>query len=258
LYIKSGNDSMAIEILKDGTESGIIYPFFRGAGIFAELEKYEYFNRVLSKNDSLRCAATLAGNPVLDKVGIDKKKHKQPVFIALHGGSENNEIFMKEWSSKKLSKNYLTLYIQSSQVFANNRFWWVDLEKGKADIDSILAGKEFDNNLKNRVITIGGFSHGGRMALYYALNNAIPVKKVIMLCPEIDKDVFLNDAAAAKLKKDKIEIIMITGSEDPSIDQQRAFRDFAKKNGLKMNYIEFDGMGHMFTEEFYKYFDENI
>lgn len=248
----------AIIAIKRGVDRGAIFPLFKGFGIYEMIKDEKGAEELYATNEQARIAETERTKPWYTYQKALVEVMNPPLLIALHGGGENAGIFYQRWNSEKLKVNYNTLYVQSSDVFATGRYWWDNLELGIRNIDAMLDSSGLLGISNKYGITIGGFSHGGRMALYYFLKSPLNINKVIMLCPEIDLDEFYSDEMADKIKKSSVEIILITGTEDQSIEQQRRFKDFLTDKGIEMNYIELEGMGHMFSDDFYKAFDEVI
>lgn len=257
LNLQTGKPDDAVKAFERGVEKGAIFPLFKGFGIYEMIKDAEGAEELYTMNENARIKACEEARPIYELQHSIIEVMNPPLFIALHGGGENTGIFQQRWNSEKLKMNYNTIYIQSSQVFSTDRYWWEDVGKGSSDISAMLDSADI---LKTSAkdITIGGFSHGGRMALYYFLNSDLNIRKVIMLCPEIDLDEFYSQQMIDKIKNNGVEIILITGDQDQSIEQQRKFRDFLSENGIEMDYTELEGMGHMFSEDFYTVFDKKI
>jgi len=63
---------------------------------------------------------------------------KYPLFIALHGGGESTADFKLSWTSPRLRGEFITVYIQSSQVASMNGFHWQDVAVTRKDLEALL------------------------------------------------------------------------------------------------------------------------
>jgi len=110
------------------------------------------------------------------------------LIIALHGDQENIEITEDYWSSC-IHKNYLLALAQSSQIQFSEGYEWKDIEKGSQELKEHYESILEKHNIDSDNIIIGGFSAGGRVALYSILKGMIKVKGFILVAPwlpEID------------------------------------------------------------------------
>ena len=253
IYKEMGENDKVIDALIDGNNRDAIYPIDYGSPMFSYLEDNERYVNFLAKNRELRACASELSSPAITVLAPDNWQETQyPLMIALHGGMGNNETFEKQWVTDKMRNNYIIALIQSSQVYTNGTYYWEDLKKGINDIDAMLA--VFDSQYvydKDRV-TIGGFSHGGRMAIYYAYKNPDRLNKIVTLCPGPD----LPEMDMSALSEQSITVI--TGSDDHSINFQRALSQTMEDAGLDISFIELEGMGHMFTDAFYEAMDSHL
>ena len=253
IYKEMGEDEKVIDALLDGNSRDVIYPIDIGSPMFSYLEDNERYLSFLNKNIELReCASEIAEATLLIIAPDDWGNNTYPLMIALHGGMGSNEAFEKQWVTDKMRGNYIIALIQSSQVFTNDTYYWENLEIGRRDIDSMIAKLNKKYNYDKNNIIIGGFSHGGRMALDYAQHSPMNIVKIITLCPGPDLP---NEEFEAYSNSD---IIIITGSKDHSIEFQRSLRDRLNNAGINTIYVEFEDMGHMFTEDFYITLDQHL
>jgi predicted esterase len=61
---------------------------------------------------------------------------KYPLFIALHGGGESMADFKPNWTSPRLRGEFITAYVQSSQVAGMRGFHWQDASLTGRDLEA--------------------------------------------------------------------------------------------------------------------------
>lgn len=255
IYKELNEDEKIIDVLLDGNKRGVIYHINYDSPNFKYLENNERYIDFLEKNIQLRKnASELAKTEILVIAPDDWKEQNYSLMIALHGGMGTNEQFKEQWITDKMKNNYIIAFIQSSQIFTNNTYYWDNVEKGRKDIDEMIIELNEQYNYDKNNIIIGGFSHGGRMALDYAQHSYLSIKKIITLCPGGD----LPNRKFDKYKENKTQIIIITGSNDHSIEFQKKLNEELIEAGINTVYKEFDDMGHMFTNEFYEEIDKHL
>lgn len=116
-------------------------------------------------------------------------QYKHSLIVALHGDQENIEIIEDYWSFC-IHKNYLLALPQSSQIQFSEGYEWKDIEKGSRELKEHYENILEKHNIDSDNIIIGGFSAGGRVALYSILKDIIQVKGFILVAPwlpEIDE-----------------------------------------------------------------------
>lgn len=253
IYKEMGENDKVIDVLIDGNSRDVIYPIDYGSPMFSYLEDSERYIKFLAKNRELRACASEQSNPAITVLAPDNWQEREyPLMIALHGGMGSNAQFENQWITDKMSDNYIIALIQSSQVYTNGTYYWEDLEKGCEDINEMMTVLDSQYIYDKSRITIGGFSHGGRMAIYYANKHPGKIENVITLCPgpdlpELDMNILNNK-----------KITIITGSDDHSIEFQRSLTETMENAGAEILFIELEGMGHMFTDAFYEVMNRHL
>ena len=158
IYKELNEDEKIIYVLLDGNKRGVIYHINYDSPNFKYLENNERYIDFLEKNIQLRKnASELAKTEILVIAPDDWKEQNYSLMIALHGGMGTNEQFKEQWITDKMKNNYIIAFIQSSQIFTNNTYYWDNVEKGRKDIDEMIIELNEQYNYDKNNIIIGGF-----------------------------------------------------------------------------------------------------
>ncbi len=186
------------------------------------------------------------------KIIVPKKtneQYKYPLIVALHGDQENIEIIEDYWSSC-IHKNCLLALPQSSQIQFSEGYGWKDIEKGVRELKEHYENILEKYNIDSDNIIIGGFSAGGRVALYSILKDIIQVKGFILVAPwlpEIDEWAPLLD----KIREKEIKGYVVCGDKDDDCYEcTRRFTDLlgSKKISYELKIIK--GLEHDYPDNF--------
>ena len=170
--ISLGDIDKAMAALEEGHRRGAFYGIWDLDGdLWAPLRSHARYEAFHKENQARIDAASKNAALIVDVVkpeGYDPAK-KYPLFIALHGGGESIAVLKPEWTSPRLRKEFLTAYIQSTQVAGMRGFHWQGEETTRRDVTEayrrILSQYPVD---AGRVL-IGGFSSGGFASLILCL-----------------------------------------------------------------------------------------
>jgi predicted esterase len=250
----------ALEALDYGLEKGIWfgkYDFY--AEMWAPLKETEGFESFEQKNEARRQEAQKAVKPKLEVLvpeDYDESK-KYPLFLALHGGGENIDVFKPRWTSDLLQTEFIVAFPQSSQLVSMDGYNWTeDVELTKKEIRE--AYKKIIQNYpvnKSRVI-IGGFSSGGVASLEVVLDDIVPVMGFVVLCPAKPED--FTEQKVAEAKKRGIRGTLLTTEMDPRLPDQKEMVEIMKAQNLPLEFIVTPNIGHWYPEDLDKKIDAAI
>ncbi len=260
IYIYVGEPNKTLDLFEKALEKGVFFPFYSQFNLWEDLEKNKRFQKLKKEHRRLQVEAQAKAKPCLEILTPKayKKTKKYPLFIALHGGGGNIEFMKRKWKSEKLANEFIVAIPQSSQVVNTGAYMWDDFSLARQEIKQHYQRiiKEYRLNV-NRVF-IGGFSQGGKLALDVVFNEVIPVYGFVVLCPGDGIPDGLTEASAAKLAKQRVCGITITGDKDQDLETQKEMEkifEFALfPHGLKIN----PGMYHWFPEDFGSQLDHAI
>lgn len=260
MYVLLNDADKALEILEYGLDQGVLYGKYDFSDrIWAPLRKLEGFNSFNQKNEAKRQELQKAAEPKLEVFApenFDKSK-KYPLFIALHGGGENIEVFKPQWTSDLLKKDFIVAYPQSSQMITINGFNWTeDMEVTKKEIkeayEKVIQKYPVDTSL----VIIGGFSSGGVASLEVVLDDTIPAIGFVVLCPA-KPDGFMGERVS-KAKERGIRGTLITTEMDPRLPDQKDMAAIMKAEGFDLEFIVTPNIGHWYPENLAELIDTAI
>ena len=254
-----GDADKAIGALEEGHRRGIFYGIWDFAGQLWEPLKASPRFEAFWKENQARIEEAQQKTPMtieaMTPAGYDPAK-KYPLFIALHGGGESTADLKPLWTSPRLRGEFITAFVQSSQVASMRGFHWQDVAVTRKDLEAaykrILEQYPVDTG---RVI-IGGFSSGGFGSLVAALQNFFPVRGFVALCPEVPQTISDEDILAAKARG--LRGTLLTTEQDNRVDRQRALISRLEKLGLPAEIHVTPNIGHWFPDDFGTLLDRAI
>ena len=246
-----GDAGKAIQALEEGHSRGFFYgiwdfvderwdPVRTSPRFEAFLKKNQARIDEAQKNASLKIEAAMPA-------GYDPAR-KYPLFIALHGGGESLAEFKPAWTSPRLRGEFITVYVQSTQVAGMKGFHWQDAAVTRRDLEAsykkILEQYPVDTG---RVI-IGGFSSGGFGSFLAAFEDFFPVRGFVVLCPEVPDTISNEKILAAKTRG--LRGTLLTTEADNRVDRQKTLMDRMEKLGLPAVFHLTPGIGHWYPQDF--------
>jgi predicted esterase len=254
-----GDPDKVVEALEEGHRRGVFYGLWdftaKAWDPFRDRPRFRAFleaNEARIKEAQAKAAMTME---VVTPEGYDPAK-KYPLFIALHGGGDSVADFRPLWTSPRLRTEFLTVYVQSSQVASMRGFHWQDAALTRRDVraayERVLAGYPVD---AGRVV-VGGFSSGGYASLVAAFGDIVPARGFVALCPVVPDTIGDEDIRAARARG--LRGTLLATELDNRVDSQRAFVKRLEKLGLKAVFRLTPNIGHWFPKDFESLLDEAI
>ena len=251
-----GLEKLALQLMREAiVEKGFWYQYnyLIEDEDLKSLNKYKEFAELLDICKKRELEAKRNEKPNLKIIVPDKmnEQYKHSMIIALHGDQENIEITEGYWSSC-IHKNYLLALPQSSQIQFSEGYEWKDIEKGLRELKEHYENILEKNNIDSDNIIIGGFSAGGRVALYSILKDIIKVKGFILVAPwlpEIDEWAPLLD----KIRDKEIKGYVVCGDKDDDCYEcTRRFTDLLNSKKISYELKIFKGLDHDYPDNFNK------
>lgn len=225
---------------------------------WAPYQEKEGFDAFLARNLEMKDEAQKKAKPKLEVVLPEELEEGRtyPLFIALHGGGENIEIFKPRWKSGVMESEFIIAYVQSSQVSSMDGYSWENQETTKKELeeayDRICAEYQVDHD----EIIIGGFSSGGYASLVATFFEAVPVKGFVILCPPMPDNI--TEAEVMEARKRGVRGTIITTELDTRVPDQRAMADLFRETGLQYQFILTPNIGHWYPEDLPEIIDRAI
>jgi len=179
--------------------------------------------------------------------GYDPER-QYPLFLALHGGGENIDLFMPEWRSPLLQRDFIVAFPQSTQLVAMNGYNWIEdvattLKELREAYEQVVEQYTVDREQ----VLIGGFSSGGVAALEVVLQDAIPVKGFVVLCPAMPDG--FTPQRVENARDRGIRGTLLTTEMDGRLDQQRRMDEILTQEGLVHEFYVTPNIGHWYPED---------
>lgn len=182
---------------------------------------------------------------------------RYPLFIALHGGGENIDMFMPEWRSPLLQREFIVAFPQSTQLVAMNGYNWTEdipftLQEVRDAYDQVLR----DYSVDREQVLVGGFSSGGVASLEVVLRDALPVRGFVVLCPAMP-DGFTPERVR-EARDRGIRGTLLTTEMDGRLDQQRRMDAILTQEGLPHEFSVTPNIGHWYPKDLSERIDRAI
>jgi predicted esterase len=250
MYVQMGENEKALKALEYGIEKGVWFGKYALANeIWAPLEELEEYKVFKEKNEKKREEAQKSARPKLEVFVPDNfdKEKKYPLFIALHGGGENIEVFKPQWTSDLMKKKFIVAYLQSSQLVAMNGFSWTeDVELAKKEIKGAYEEIVQEYPVDRERVIVGGFSSGGVASLVTILDNTIPAIGFVVLCP--GKPDVLTKEKVMEAEERGVRGTLLTTEMDNRLPDQKEMAEIMKAAGLDHKFIVTPNIGHWYPE----------
>ena len=233
IYGNLDKHEKGIKVLLNAQKKGNWYSIWALEGdFFKAFKKFKSFEKVISNNKKMHALAeskVKSFYEVREPEKFDPEK-EYPLFIALHGGDGTIEGFKPKWDSDKLKKEFIVLYVQSSQMSSMNGYHWTDTKRTYQDVKKAFDKTTHKYKIDRKKVLIGGFSSGGEASLHLSFNEDIPVHGFIILCPALPETINEKNILAAVERG--VSGTILTTEFDRRIKAQRELADKMKVNGL--------------------------
>jgi len=251
MNVRLGNAEAGLEALGYGLDHGIWYGKYTFLDPTWEVLKEDPgWAELETRNAEAWSEASLQVEPRLEVTlppDYDPDR-RYPLFLAFHGGGENVDLFMPNWTSPSLSEDFIVAFPQSTQLVAMDGYNWTeDVNVSMAEIheayQQVVGAYSVD---EDRVI-VGGFSSGGVASLEVVLRDIFPVRGFVALCPAMP-DGFTLEAVEAAAGRG-VRGTLLTTEMDGRVDQQRRMADIMEEGGLPHEFQITPNIGHWYPDD---------
>jgi len=246
---------LALQIFQEGLDAG----FWWGKDVLINdddlksLLELPEFKRLVEASEAHRQAAQAATKSLaltlplpIDATG------PLPLLLALHGNNSNAQNSATFWESA-VRQGWLTVLLQSSQIFGPDAFVWNDLDLGAQEIEAHYQELSEKQGFDPAQVVVGGFSKGGEMALWLALKEIIPLAGFIAVNPG---GPFIQDIEnwqpLLESRKTLADLrgFLVAGEHDANLEQIKALCEMLVSQGLACELLVAPGIAHDFPADF--------
>ena len=251
MRLRLGEYDRGIEALEYGLDHGIWYGDYQLLGEdWDPLKERPGWNAFEGRNAEAKAVEQAQVEGRLEVVVPDGylPSRRYPVFIALHGGGENIDAFMPEWTSPVLREEFIVVFPQSTQLVAMNGYNWTnDIDLSLREIrdayDEVVRTLPVDTD----EVMVGGFSSGGVASLEVALKDVLPVRGFVALCPAMPENFTAEAVMAAKERG--VRGTLLTTEMDGRVEEQRRMAEIMEEVGLPHEFYITPNVGHWYPDD---------
>lgn len=245
VHALSGQQSRAIDYFRQLIDEGFWFPAgYINDSDFDSLREMDEFKRLTTISlERYEIAQADAKPDLLVQAPSDDPL---PVIIACHGNRSNIELTYPHWKTVPENGRMLALP-QSSQIADGATYIWTDLERSAAEVKAHYQTLLESGIQEDRVI-IGGFSMGGQLALYMAVNRIIPVNGVLMVAAGLPSDFETYDFSS--LSPDVSFYIIVGELEANLVTLTHQLTERLMANGNRVCVDQRPNLGHEYPADF--------
>ncbi|MGD8404410.1 MAG: dienelactone hydrolase family protein, partial [Anaerolineales bacterium] len=252
-----GKSDLALQIFQEGLDAG----FWWGKDVLVNdddlksLLEMPEFKRLVEASEARRQAAQVASKSLalsLPAPTPTDSTEPLPLLLALHGNNSNAQDSVTFWESA-VGQGWLTVLLQSSQMFGPNAFVWNDLELGAQEIKAHYQELSEKQPFDTAKVVVGGFSKGGEMAIWLALKEVIPLVGFIAVNPG---GPFIQDTEQWKPILEDCKTLpnlrgfFLVGENDQSLDKIQALHEMLVSYGMTCDLVVAPQIAHEFPADF--------
>ncbi len=259
MYTSLGDLEEAVRALEEGHRRGIFYGkwTFDGAP-WDTLRGFDGFQNVIARNEELIAEAQKTSVMKLEVATPEgyEPGRQYPLFIALHGGSENLTQFRPRWTSPRLRDEFIVAYVQSSQVAGMDGYHWQDEAITRREVGEAYREVLAKYSIDPRRVLVGGFSSGGFGSLVTLFEGTLPAAGFIILCPEVPADP--SQAALAEAVRRGVRGTLLTTERDKRLQRQKEYVAALAAQGMDVRISVTPNTGHWYPDNLEQLIDEAL
>jgi dipeptidyl aminopeptidase/acylaminoacyl peptidase len=155
-----------------------------------------------------------------------------------------------------LRRDYVTAYVQSSQVAGMDGFHWQNVEITRQELTHAFKEIQRRYPVDPGNVLIGGFSSGGFGTLITAFQNVLPVCGFIVLCPEVPDTINDEELEAAWTRG--LRGAFLTPEMDRRLKNQEAFVSRCTKKNIPVLFHITPNTGHWYPDDLETRIDQSL
>ena len=125
-HAQLGEYEKSMEIWRKGHAKGLFYGLMPAFGWLNPFRELPQFQSLVDRDGELRDAANRTARMRYETVmpaGYSDTR-RYPLFIVLHGGADSIERAKSYWKSRRLTRDYVVAFLQSSRHVGSRTYTW--------------------------------------------------------------------------------------------------------------------------------------
>ena len=246
---------LALQLMQEALEHGfwITTAYLHSDPDLESLQELPEFKRLVEVNEKKFQAAQANSKPTALALPLPPTTGQPlPLLLCLHGNAMNAEESAQYWQSA-VALGWYTVLLQSSQIIGANAYVWDDLELGAHEIEAHYQDLIASTTREPGLTVVGGFSKGGEMAIWLALNEIIPLAGFIAVNPggpyieDISKLLPLLENCKSL---SQLRAWLVAGEKDRNLPKFKALHEMFCFHGLNCQLIIAPETWHDFPKDF--------
>jgi predicted esterase len=258
LYAITGKSVRALDFLENCISKNVWYDIDITDENWRTIAQTKRFKKIVETFNEMKEVASKNAKPLYDVVTPPNytKDKKYPLFIGIHSGGGNMTECKRYLTTEKIKTEYIAAYIQSSQPINSFGFTWRNLTQGSKDVVEMFDEIVDNYSVDTEKIVLCGMSEGGGVSLFAALNDIIPCKGAITFCTT--RPAKLENNIIKKAVKRDLKVVIVVGDQDPFYTNQQELENVLRTNGLQLQYIIKQGLGHDMPDDYKEIIDSSL
>ena len=259
LYTATKQLDKCLEAWETGHKSGLFFglepgtpPFkpFAGNGRFAEAAAEDKRLRDQANEDS---AVTFE---VVTPTAYDSSG-KYPLCMVFHGGNSSIKNIKPQWTSPKLTRGYIVVFVQSYFHLSSETYGWKTLDpKARNEIAGVFERVSADYAVHRDQVVMGGISAGAMTAVDLTINGIVPARGFIGLCPVTPQEFDVERVKQAAQRG--VSGVFVSGDNDFALPKAKDMAAVMEEGNLPLEFTVVPGLGHTYPNDLSQRLDEAL
>jgi predicted esterase len=259
LYSATKQLDKCLDAWQAGHQSDLFFGLEPGTPPFKAFAGNKRFDDVVAQDRRLRDKANEGSTVVFEVVtpaNYDSSK-KYPLCIALHGGNSSLKNLKPQWASAKLATDYVVVFVQSYFHLSSETFGWKRLDpKAREEIAGVFEKVSSEYAIDTRKVVVGGISAGAMTAIDLTVNEIVPSRGFIGLCPVTPEEFDLQRVKQAAERG--VSGVFVSGDKDFALPKAKDMAAVMEEGGLPLDFTIVPGLGHTYPKDLSQRLDDAL
>lgn len=255
LATRMGQPELALDLLEQGLAAGLWYwtTSLREDPDLEPLQGLPRFERAVDMSAERQASARQKSAPelvILEPEGLSGERPvRRPLLIALHGHRNTAKGTAARWRGA-VSKGWYVALPQSGQEEAPGEYVWLDREWMEAEVHHHYRRVLDKYPVDRDQLVLGGFSMGGRWAIWLAASGSLDALGFVVVAPYIP-DLLRLTPLFERPRSHALRGSIIVGAKDEACSESaRALAQLMNSRGLACQIQVHEDLGHAYPPDF--------